>query len=153
MAHWSTFIPICSPKRCMKFSLVSTKHTNTGASFQKEHVFKQWFTYNGTSQKHGLKSKSQFSVPDSPTKEELIALCCWFFHVLHFWHHSNNQAWSFASLLKQTVLLKKKKKRKEKEILVVIVHLQSLLASFVSYSLNFSSLGLSGDSRKITLSW
>lgn len=27
------------------------------------------------------------------------------------------------------------------------------LASFVSYSLNFSSLGLSGDSRKITLSW
>lgn len=27
------------------------------------------------------------------------------------------------------------------------------LASFVSYFLNFSSLGLSGDSRKITLSW
>lgn len=38
-------------------------------------------------------------------------------------------------------------------LLFINVHHQSLLAYFVSYSLNFSSLGLSGDSRKITLSW
>lgn len=37
---------------------------------------------------------------------------------------------------------------------LMFLHLESLFwASFVSYSLNFSSLGLSGDSRKITLSW